>query len=58
MRYKDEPLPGRKVEKRKKRRWDRKPEVIETGGLYGIEVIEIMCEVPHKTFRERKKKRK
>jgi len=51
---KDEPLPGqKKPEKRRKRRWDRKPEVFHgycnTLGSY---VVETLCDVPHITFRE------
>jgi hypothetical protein len=52
-RIKPEPIPGHKKEKRKKRRWDRKPETHE-----GVRFrFETQWEVPHITFREKKKKK-
>ena len=49
---KEEPVPGQKVEKRKKRRWDRKPEVSDDLNFR----FEIDWTVPHITFREKRKK--
>ena len=57
-RLKEEPLPGHKEEKRKKRRWDRKPEVYHGfGTMLGEYTIYTSYEVPHITFREKKKKK-
>jgi hypothetical protein len=52
-RFKEEPIPGRKSEKRKKRRWDRTPEVIED---YKYGRFEIDWTVPHLTFRDKPKR--
>ena len=51
-----EPLLGHKSEKRKKRRWDRKPEVTNsfstTLGVYSFSVV---WTVPHISLRETQK---
>lgn len=52
---KEEALPGHKKEKRKKRRWDRKPQVSHWFSMtFGSYTMEILCDVPHITFREKK----
>jgi hypothetical protein len=52
----DEPLPGHKVEKRKKRRWDRKPEVTNWFSTWMGECsFSVVWTVPHITLRETQK---